>query len=76
MELLDRITIEAGKRGGRPCVRGLRVTVVDVLELLAAGLSTEQIVSQLPYLEPDDVKACVAYAARYLDHPRMVSAAG
>jgi uncharacterized protein (DUF433 family) len=74
MELLDRITIEPGKRGGRPCVRGLRVTVTDVLELLSNGLTSEQVVKQLPYLEPDDVLACLAYAARYLDHPRLVSA--
>ena len=74
MELLDRITIEPGKRGGRPCVRGLRVTVTDVLELLSNGLTSEQVVKQLPYLEPDDVRACLAYAARYLDHPRLVSA--
>ena len=74
MELLDRITIEPGKRGGRPCVRGLRVTVTDVLELLSNGLSSEQVIKQLPYLEPDDVRACLAYAARYLDHPRLVSA--
>ena len=74
MELLDRVTIEPGKRGGRPCVRGLRVTVTDVLELLSNGLTSEQVVKQLPYLEPDDVRACLAYAARYLDHPRLVSA--
>jgi uncharacterized protein (DUF433 family) len=74
MELLDRITIEPGKRGGRPCVRGLRVTVTDVLELLSNGLTSDQVVKQLPYLEPDDVRACLAYAARYLDHPRLVSA--
>ena len=74
MELLDRITIEPGKRGGRPCVRGIRITVTDVLELLAQGLTIEQVLKQMPDLEPDDVRACLAYAARYLDHPRLVSA--
>ena len=74
MELLDRITIEPGKRGGRPCVRGIRITVSDVLELLGDGLTSEQVVQQLPDLEPDDVRACLMYAARYVDHPRLVSA--
>jgi uncharacterized protein (DUF433 family) len=74
MELLERITIEPGKRGGRPCVRGIRVTVTDVLELLANGLTPQEVIKQLPHLELDDVRACLAYAARYLDHPRLVSA--
>jgi uncharacterized protein (DUF433 family) len=75
MELLSRITLEPGKRGGRPCVRGIRITVTDVLELLAAGLSTEQVLQQMPDLEPDDVRACLAYAAKYMDHPRLVASA-
>ncbi|HYA06788.1 MAG TPA: DUF433 domain-containing protein [Xanthobacteraceae bacterium] len=57
------ITIEAGKRGGRPCVRGLRITVGDVLGWLAAGLSHEQILADYPELTEDDIRACLAYAA-------------
>lgn len=75
MSLLDRITVEPGKRGGRPCVRGIRITVGDVLELLAQGMSAEQLLKQMPDLEPEDVRACLAYAARYLDHPRLVATA-
>jgi uncharacterized protein (DUF433 family) len=71
--LLDRITIEPGKCGGRPCIRGIRVRVIDVLELVAYGMTPKQIVRQYPYLEPEDVTACVLYAARYIDHPRLVA---
>ena len=74
MDVLNRITVEPGKRGGRPCVRGIRITVSDVLELLAKGLTHEQVLRQMPDLEPDDIRACLAYAARYIDHPRLVSA--
>ena len=69
MALLDRITIEPGKCGGKPCIRGMRIRVVDVLDLLAAGLTHEQIVEELPDLEPDDVKAAIAFAARRMAHP-------
>jgi uncharacterized protein (DUF433 family) len=75
MSLLDRITVEPGKRGGRPCVRGIRITVGDVLELLAQGVTAEQLLKQMPDLELEDVRACLAYAARYLDHPRLVATA-
>jgi uncharacterized protein (DUF433 family) len=71
MQLLDRITVEPGKRGGRPCVRGIRITVSDVLELLADGASFEQVLKQMPDLELDDIRACFSYAARYIDHPRL-----
>jgi uncharacterized protein (DUF433 family) len=57
------ITIEEGKRGGRPCVRGLRITVSDVLGWLAVGLSHEQIIADYPELTEDDILACLAYAA-------------
>ncbi|MGD0023881.1 MAG: DUF433 domain-containing protein [Xanthobacteraceae bacterium] len=57
------ITIEAGKRGGRPCVRGLRITVGDVLGWLAAGLSHEQILADYPELTDNDIRACLSYAA-------------
>jgi uncharacterized protein (DUF433 family) len=75
MELLDRITIEPGKRGGRPCVRGIRITVTDVLELLAHDMTHAEVLKQLPDLEPDDIRACLAFAARYMDHLRPVASA-
>lgn len=67
--LLDRITSEPDKFNGRPCIRGLRIRVVDVLDLLAAGLSHAEIIEELPDLEIDDVKAALAFAARRVDHP-------
>jgi uncharacterized protein (DUF433 family) len=57
------ITIEPGKRGGRPCVRGLRIAVADVLGWLATGMSHEQIVAHYPELTEEDIRACLAYAA-------------
>jgi len=57
------ITIEPGKRGGRPCIRGMRITVYDVLSYLAAGMTPQQILEDFPYLTPDDIQACLAYAA-------------
>lgn len=62
-ELLDRITIEEGKCGGRPCIRGMRIRVQDVLELLAAGASADEILADYPYLEADDIRASLAFAA-------------
>lgn len=59
--------------GGRPCIRGLRIRVTDVLDLLAAGLSHQQIVDELPDLEIDDVKAAIAFAARRVDHPILTA---
>lgn len=58
-ELIKRITIDRAVCGGRPCVRGMRVRVSDVLDLLAAGLTPDQIVQELPHLEVDDVRACL-----------------
>lgn len=63
MNYQDIITIEDGKRGGRPCIRGLRITVADVLGWLAAGLSHDQIIADYPELTGDDISACLAYAA-------------
>ena len=63
MNYQDRITIEAGKRGGRPCVRGLRITVYDVLEQMAAGLSPKELLEDFPELQEDDINACLAFAA-------------
>ena len=68
-ELADRITVDAEQCGGRPCVRGMRIRVTDVLDLLAAGLSRQQVLEELPDLEPDDITACLRFASRRLDHP-------
>jgi len=57
------ITIEAGKRGGKPCIRGLRITVYDVLEYLASGMSEAEIIGDFPELTAEDVRACLAFAA-------------
>jgi len=59
----SRITIEPGKRGGRPCIRGMRITVYDVLSYLAAGMTAAEILADFPYLTPEDVQACLAFAA-------------
>jgi len=61
--LLDRITIEPGKMHGRPCIRGLRMRVQDVLEMLAGGMTSDQILKDYPYLEADDLRAALAYAS-------------
>jgi uncharacterized protein (DUF433 family) len=63
MEWRSRITIEAGKRGGRPCIRGLRITVGDVLEYLASGMSEDEILDDFPELEREDIRAALAFAA-------------
>jgi len=73
-ELLKRITIEPGKCGGRPCVRGMRIRVVDVLELLSSGADYTEILSDYPDLEHDDILACLEFAARQNDHPILHSA--
>ena len=63
MSYKDIITIEAGKRGGKPCVRGMRVTVYDVLEYLASGMTSDEILKDFPYLTREDIIACLEYAA-------------
>jgi uncharacterized protein (DUF433 family) len=72
--LLDRITIESSKCGGKPCIRGIRIRVSDVLGLLANGMTPEQVLEQYPYLEPDDIPACLAYAAQQVDRPHARTA--
>lgn len=59
----DRITIEPGKRGGKPCIRGMRMTVYDVLEYLASGMTQEEILADFPDLEAADIRACLLFAA-------------
>ena len=66
------ITVEPGKRGGQPCIRGMRITVYDVLSYLAAGMTQEQILADFPYLTREDILACLSYAAER-EH-RMISA--
>lgn len=70
---MNRITINPEQCGGRPCVRGMRIRVSDVLDLFAAGLSADQILEELPDLEREDLAACLKFAARYLDHPVLVA---
>ena len=71
--LLSRITINAEQCGGRPCIRGMRIRVSDVLDLLASGLTTDQVLEELPDLERDDVAACLSFASRRLDHPILAA---
>lgn len=60
---MERITLEAGKRGGKPCIRGLRITVYDVLSMLSNGMTQADIIEDFPELEPADIQAALAYAA-------------
>ena len=64
MDLQKYITIESDKRGGKPCVRGLRITVYDVLEYLASGMTEEEIIHDFPELTKTDIRACLAFAAK------------
>ncbi len=68
-ELADRITVDPEQCGGRPCVRGMRIRVSDVLDLLASGLTRAQVLEELPDLEPEDISACLRFASRRIDHP-------
>jgi uncharacterized protein (DUF433 family) len=73
MSVMDRITVNPRQCGGRPCIRGMRIRVTDVLDLLAAGLSREQVLEELPDLELEDVDACLRFASRRIDHPVVVA---
>ncbi len=66
-DLTARITINPEQCGGKPCIRGMRIRVVDVLDLLAAGLTQAEVIEELPDLEPEDVLAALQYASRQLD---------
>jgi uncharacterized protein (DUF433 family) len=74
MSAIDRITVDPAVCGGRPCIRGIRIRVKDVLDLLAAGSTREEILADYPYLEPDDITAVLEFAARQSDHPVLRSA--
>jgi uncharacterized protein (DUF433 family) len=67
--LLKRITTDPQVCGGRPCIRGLRIRVADILSMLAGGATREEILKDYPYLEPDDISAALEFAARQNDHP-------
>ncbi len=70
----DIITIEPGKRGGKPCIRGMRITVYDVLEYLASGMTVEEILADFDYLTREDILACLAYAADRERHQLIANA--
>ena len=63
MQFKDIITMESGKRGGKPCIRGMRITVYDILEYLASGMSEQEILNDFPYLTKQDILACLSFAA-------------
>ena len=71
---LNRITFNDAQCGGRPCIRGIRIRVTDVLELLSAGASFEEILEDYPYLEREDIFAAIEYAAHQMDHSVLTSA--
>ena len=69
----QRITHNPKQCGGRPCIRGMRIRVTDVLDLLASGLSADEILAEMPDLEAEDIRACLRYASRCLDHPVLAA---
>lgn len=70
----DRITFNPRQCGGRPCIRGMRIRVRDVLDMLAHGATTQEILRDYPDLEAEDIRACLAYAAAQIDHPVLTPA--
>lgn len=73
VELMERITVNPDQCGGRPCVRGMRIRVSDVLDLLAAGLTADEVVEELPDLELADIAACLRFASQRLAHPTLAA---
>jgi uncharacterized protein (DUF433 family) len=71
--LIDRITVDPEQCGGRPCIRGMRIRVSDVLDLLANGSNPQQIIEELPDLELADIQACLRYASQRISHPVLVA---
>ena len=69
MSYQDIITIEPGKRGGKPCIRGMRITVYDVLEYLASGMTQDEILRDFPYLTEEDILACLSYPSEHGNKP-------
>ncbi|CAH1207983.1 conserved hypothetical protein [Candidatus Nitrotoga sp. BS] len=74
MDYRERITIELGKRGGKPCIRGMRMTVYDILDYLASGMTPGDILADFPYLAAEDIQACLAYAADRERHQITIAA--
>jgi uncharacterized protein (DUF433 family) len=72
-ELAERITVNPAQCGGRPCIRGMRIRVIDVLDLLATGLTQQQVLKELPDLEAEDISACLRFASSRLDHPILAA---
>jgi len=72
-DLAGWITVNPNQCGGRPCIRGMRIRVIDVLDLLAAGLTADEVLRELPDLQPEDIRACLRYASRRLDHPILAA---
>jgi uncharacterized protein (DUF433 family) len=73
MVMNERITFNADQCGGRPCIRGMRIRVKDVLDLLAAGVGEAEILEDYPYLQAEDIKACLKFAADEADHPVLIA---
>ena len=73
MTMIKRITFDPKQCGGRPCIRGMRIRVKDVLDLLAAGETQADILEDFPYLEAEDITACLEYAAQEADHPVLIA---
>ena len=71
-KLADRITVDQGQCGGRQCIRGMRIRVTDILDLLANGLTTAQVLEELPDLELEDIHACLRFASQRLNHPVVI----
>ena len=71
--LIDRITVDPQQCGGRPCIRGMRIRVSDVLDLLANGSDAHQVIEELPDLELADIQACLRYASQRISHPVLVA---
>ena len=69
----ERITINPAQCGGRACIRGMRIRVIDILDLLAAGLTHQEVLEELPDLEAEDIEAALRYASRRLDHPVLAA---
>ncbi len=72
-QIAERITVDPEQCGGRPCVRGMRIRIVDVLDLLAHGLSHHEILEELPDLEQDDISSCLRFARKRIDHPVLAA---
>ena len=73
MKRMDNITVNPKQCGGRPCIRGMRIRVKDVLDMLSNGATEKEILLDFPDLTADDIQACIAYAAAYVDHPVLVN---